>query len=131
MTTVEPIGVAVIGCGNIAHPHFRGWQRLVEAGRANLVAACDNDLSRAQEATERYGAAKAVADIEDVMHMPDVQAIDLCLPHHLHLPAILKAAAAGKHVLCEKPLALNLDEAQQAIRACHEAGVVLMTANRD
>src|SRR5262249_138027 len=51
--------------------------------------------------------------------------------HHLHLPAILAAARAGKHVLCEKPLVLNLDEAVAAIRACEEAGVVLMTANRD
>jgi predicted dehydrogenase len=60
-----------------------------------------------------------------------VEAVDICLPHHLHLPAILAAARAGKHVLCEKPLVLNLDEATRAIRACREAGVVLMTANRD
>ena len=131
MTTEDPLGVAVIGCGNIAHPHFEGWQRLERAGRTRLVAACDNDLARATEAAARYGAATAASDFEEVVRRREVQAIDICLPHHLHLPAILTAARAGKHVLCEKPLVLNLDEARQAIRACHEAGVVLMTANRD
>ncbi len=131
MAGTEPIGVAVIGCGNIAHPHFAGWNRLEQAGQARLVAACDNDLARAQEAARRYGAAATATDFEEVVRRPEVQAVDICLPHHLHLPAILAAARAGKHVLCEKPLVLNLEEAQQAIRACHEAGVVLMTANRD
>jgi predicted dehydrogenase len=126
-----PIGVAVIGCGSISHPHFRGWQRLVEAGQARLEVACDNDLARAQEAAARYGAKSAATDFEEVVRRPEVQAVDICLPHALHLPAILAAAREGKHVLCEKPLVLNLDEAAKAIRACREAGVVLMTADRD
>jgi predicted dehydrogenase len=126
-----PIGVAVVGCGSIARSHFAGWQRLVRAGRARLVAACDNDGARAEAAARRYGAEAAATDLEAVVRRPEVLAVDVCLPHHLHLPAILAAARAGKHVLCEKPLVLTLDEAQQAIRACHEAGVVLMTANRD
>jgi predicted dehydrogenase len=131
-TSVErPIGVAVLGCGNISYSHFAGWQRLVQAGQARLEVACDNDLSRAQEMVARYGAAAAADDFEEVVRRPEVQAVDICLPHHMHLPAIRAAARAGKHVLCEKPLVLNLDEAQEAIRACHEAGVVLMTADRD
>jgi predicted dehydrogenase len=130
-TANQPIGVAVIGCGNIAIPHFRGWQRLVEGGEARLEVACDNDAGRARAAAEQYGARAIGTDFEEVVRRPEVQAIDVCLPHHLHLPAILAAARAGKHVLCEKPLVLNLDEAQQAIRACREAGVILMTADRD
>ena len=126
-----PVGVAVIGCGSIAHPHLAGWQRLQRAGQARLVATCDNEPSRAQAAAERYEAATAATDFEKVVRQPQVEAIDICLPHHLHLQAILAAARAGKHALCEKPLVLNLDEAVQAIQACHEAGVVLMTANRD
>src|SRR5262245_29693444 len=127
----SPIGVAVVGCGNIAISHFRGWQRLVEAGEARLEVACDADPERARAAAEQFGARAVGADFEEVVRRPEVEAIDVCLPHHLHLPAILAAARAGKHVLCEKPLVLNLDEAQQAIRACREAGVILMTANRD
>ncbi len=127
----EPIGIAVIGCGSISHPHFRGWERLVEAGQARLEVACDNDLARARAAAERYGGKSAVTAFEEAVRRPEVQAVDICLPHALHLPAILAAAREGKHVLCEKPLVLTLDEAVQAIRACHEAGVVLMTADRD
>jgi predicted dehydrogenase len=127
----QPIGVAVLGCGSIANSHFAGWQRLVAAGQARLEVACDNDPARAEGAAARYGAHASATDLEDVVRRPEVQAVDICLPHHLHLPAILAAARAGKHVLCEKPLVLDLDEAVQAIRACREAGVVLMTADRD
>lgn len=129
--TDAPIGVAVLGCGSIAGSHFAGWQRLVQSGQIRLEVACDNALARAQAAAERYGAGAAATDFEEVVRRPEVQAVGICLPHHLHLPAILAAAHAGKHVLCEKPLVLDLEEATQAIRACHEAGVVLMTANRD
>jgi predicted dehydrogenase len=127
----RPIGVAVVGCGSIARSHFAGWRRLVAAGEARLVAACDNDPARAEAAAQQYGAESATTDLEEVVRRPDVEAIDVCLPHHLHLPAILAAARAGTHVLCEKPLVLDLDEAEQAIRACRDAGVVLMTADRD
>ena len=130
-TTNGPIGVAVIGCGSISHPHLDGWQRLVRAGEARLEVACDNELERAEAQAGRYGAAAAATDFAEVVQRPEVQAVDICLPHHLHLPAILAAAEAGVHVLCEKPLVLNMDEAVTAIRACRDAGVKLMTADRD
>ena len=130
-TTNGPIGVAVIGCGSISHPHLDGWQRLVRAGEARLEVACDNELERAEAQAGRYGAAAAATDFAEVVRRPEVQAVDICLPHHLHLPAILAAAEAGVHVLCEKPLVLNMDEAVTAIRACRDAGVKLMTADRD
>jgi predicted dehydrogenase len=129
--SITPIGVAVIGCGNIAQRHLAGWQRLEKEGAARLEVVCDSDPARAQAAAERYSAHGWATDLEEVVRRPEVQAIDVCLPHHLHLPAILAAARAGKHVLCEKPLVLDLDEAVQAIRACNEAGVYLMTADRD
>jgi predicted dehydrogenase len=131
MSDTGQIGVAVVGCGSIARSHFAGWRRLVEAGQARLVAACDSDPARAEQAAAAYGAESAATDFEALVRRPEVQAIDVCLPHHLHLPAILAAARAGKHVLCEKPLVLDLQEAVTAISACREAGVVLMTANRD
>lgn len=127
----RPIGVAVIGCGGISQGHLDGWRRLSEAGEASLEVTVDSDLARAQEKAEAYGAKEASTDFEEVMSRPEVEAVDLCLPHHLHLDAILVAAKTGTHVLCEKPLVLNLEEAEKAIRACNEAGVLLMTANRD
>ena len=130
-STSGPIGVAVIGCGSISHPHFDGWQRLERAGAARLEVACDSDLERAEARVQQYGARAAASDFAEVMRRPEVQAVDICLPHHLHLPAILAAAAAGVHVLCEKPLVLDMDEAVEAVRACRDAGVKLMTADRD
>lgn len=130
-TTSGPIGVAVLGCGSISHPHLDGWQRLVREGEARLEVVCDTARERAEAQAQRYGAAAAATDYAEVLQRPEVQAVDICLPHHLHLPAILAAAEAGVHVLCEKPLVLDMDEAVEAIRACRDAGVKLMTADRD
>ncbi len=130
-TNGDPIGVAVIGCGSISHPHFDGWQRLERAGEARLEVACDSDVERAEARVRQYGARAAATDFAEVVQRPEVQAVDICLPHHLHLPAILAAAEAGVHVICEKPLTLDLDESVAAIRACRDAGVKLMIADRD
>jgi predicted dehydrogenase len=127
----DAIGIAVIGCGGISQSHFAAWERLVATGAVRLEVACDSDPARAEAMAQRFGARSVATNFEEVVRRSEVQAIDVCTPHHVHLPAILAAAAAGKHVLCEKPLVLNLSEAVQAIRACQEAGVLLMTANRD
>jgi len=71
-----PIGVAVIGCGSIAHSHFAAWQRLVEVGAARLEIACDNDLARAEAAAARYGARAAATDLEEVVSRPEIHAIE-------------------------------------------------------
>ena len=107
----EPTGVAVVGCGSIARSHFAGWRRLVEAGRARLGGGLRQRPGARRGGRREYGAAARPTDFEEVVRRPEVQAVDVCLPHHLHLPAILAAARAGKHVLCEKPLVLNLEEA--------------------
>ena len=122
------IGVAVIGTGNIAQSHLTAWKRLVDSGQARLEVACDNDLERARVAAERYGAAAWATDFEEAVRRPEVQAVDICLPHHLHLPAILAAARAGKHVLCEKPLARSAAEAKRMAHTCQQAGVLLAEA---
>ena len=84
-----------------------GWY---EPERPGLEVACDNLRERAESQAQRYGAAAAATDFAEVVRRPEVQAVDICLPHHLHLPAILAAAEAGVHILCEKPLVLNMDE---------------------
>ena len=59
----------------------------------------------------------------------DIDAVDICLPHHLHAAAIVAAAEAGKHILCEKPLCLTMDEARIVREAVRRAGVTLMCAH--
>jgi predicted dehydrogenase len=127
--SAAPLGVALIGCGSIANPHLAGWRRLVDAGQARLEVACDSDPERARAAAERYGAAAWATDFEQVVRRPEVDAIDVCLPHHLHAEAIVAAARAGKAVLTEKPLCTSLADAALVAAALRETGVPFMAAH--
>jgi predicted dehydrogenase len=122
----EPVRVGLIGCGGIATAHLRGYQALPELGR--VVAACDTVADSARKRAEETGA-EAFTDYRAVLARPDIEAVDLCLPHDLHEPVAREAAAAGKHVLVEKPIARNLAEADRMIAACAAAGVHLMVAH--
>ncbi len=122
----ERLNVAVIGCGDIVARHLEAWRR--EEERAAVVACCDPDAGRAEKAIEACGnpEARPVADYRELVGDPQVYAVDLCLPHHLHAPVAIAFAEAGKHVLCEKPLALNVAECDAMIRAAESNGVTLM-----
>ena len=74
---------------------------------------------------------RAGVDLEEALGDPGVSAIDVCLPHHLHRDACLQAIAAGKHVLCEKPLAPNLADADRMVAAAEVAGTLLMVAENE
>jgi UDP-N-acetyl-2-amino-2-deoxyglucuronate dehydrogenase len=122
----EPVRVALIGCGGIATAHLRGYAALPELGR--VVVACDSNAESARQRAEETGAL-ACFDYREALAREEVEAVDLCLPHDLHEPVARAAAAAGKHVLVEKPIARNLPEADRMIAACAAAGVHLMVAH--
>src|SRR6266571_1215911 len=122
----EPVRVALIGCGGIATAHLRACAALSELAR--VVVACDSNAERARRRAEETGA-EACLKYEEALARDDVEAVDLCLPHDLHEPVACAAAAAGKHVLVEKPIARNLAEADRMIAACADAGVHLMVAH--
>jgi predicted dehydrogenase len=82
------------------------------AESAELVAICGPDAERAYRLAERYGMALGTNDVQQVVNSPDVDAILIVSPNDAHAPAAIAAAHAGKHVLCEKPLARTLDEAR-------------------
>jgi len=83
----------------------------------HVAAIASRGLKRAQDAADQLGIPKAYGTYEDLLADPDIDAIYNPLPNHLHVPLTLQAAAAGKHVLCEKPIALNANEARQLLRA--------------
>jgi len=118
----DPIGFAMVGCGGIAMAHLEAIAKLPEA---RLAAAVDVVVERAESVATQYGV-PAYTDYERALADPDVEAVLLALPHHLHLPYTVQAAKAGKHVLVEKPMALNLAEARQMAEAAQAAGVRLM-----
>jgi len=119
--------VGMIGCGDIARAHANAWLTL--GSKAAITAVSDVVEPSAQAMAQRVGAATVYTDFQRLVQDPDVQAVDVCLPHHLHRDAIVAAARAGKHVICEKPLCLSLAEAEEIAAAVRASGVTMMCAH--
>jgi predicted dehydrogenase len=98
------------------------------AGRCEVVAIASRDLGRARAAASELGIPRAFGSYEDLLADPDVDAVYNPLPNHLHAEWTIAAARAGKHVLCEKPLATTSADAERMIQACEAEGVLLMEA---
>jgi UDP-N-acetyl-2-amino-2-deoxyglucuronate dehydrogenase len=111
----------IIGAGNIAPVHAVA---ITSLEGAELVAVADTDIQRGQTLVDQFGGT-AYADYRQMLQRPDVDVVTLCVPPDLHAPLTLEAAAAGKHVLCEKPMARSVAECDAMIAACHSAGVTL------
>jgi predicted dehydrogenase len=121
------IRVGLIGAGGIAGAHLRGYQQIT--GQAEVAAVADVDIEHARQRATEAGGARAFTDYGDMLATADLDAVDICLPHHLHADAIIAAARAGKAILCEKPLCLTTGEAKAVRDAVADAGVTLMCAH--
>jgi predicted dehydrogenase len=95
-----------------------------KSAHSEVVAIASRDLGKARAAADQLGIAKAYGSYEELFADPDIDAIYNPLPNHLHVPMTVAAARAGKHVLCEKPIALNAADAQ-ALRQCPPDRIVL------
>ncbi|NOZ20320.1 MAG: Gfo/Idh/MocA family oxidoreductase [Planctomycetes bacterium] len=95
---------------------------------SEVVAISSRDKSKAEECAKELGIPKAYGSYDEVLHDPDVDAVIAPLPNALHCEWAVKAAEAGKHILCEKPLAVTVEEAQQMIDAAKANHVLLMEA---
>jgi len=115
-----------IGAGGFADkrfiPHFAG------APSAELHAVMVRDLDRARELADRHRASAAYDSVEALLSDDEVRVVYLCTPVHLHCEHVIAAARAGKHVLCEKPMARTEAECERMIRVCERQGVKLMMA---
>jgi predicted dehydrogenase len=123
---VTAIRVGLIGGGGVADEHIRGYR--AHAREIAVVAVADVVEATARRRADELGA-RAFTDFRRLLTEADVDAVDICLPHHLHADAIAAAAAAGKHILCEKPLCLTAEEATRVQAAVSRAGVTLMCAH--
>jgi predicted dehydrogenase len=119
----RPFGVAVVGCGGVSSAHFSAYASHPDA---ELVAAVDVRSDLAESSARRWHAQRWYSSVAEALADPEVQIVDLCLPHNLHAPVATQAAKAGKHVFVEKPIANTLEEADRMITAAEENGVVLM-----
>jgi predicted dehydrogenase len=127
---MSKIKLAIIGAGGISQAHAEGI--LQHRDKIECVALCDVSEANLDARAEQLGGSphrfndwkKMLAELGS-----GVDAVDICLPHHLHAPAIFDAAAAGKHILCEKPMCINLDEADRIVAAVKQAGILYMSAH--
>lgn len=116
----------VLGAARIAVR--RVLPALLRSERSTVVALASRDRARAVEIARQFEIPRVHASYDDVLADPDVDAVYIPLPNSLHHPWTIRCAAAGKHVLCEKPLALNAQEAQLMADACRNRGVLLQEA---
>jgi predicted dehydrogenase len=130
MAKLKRIGYAVIGLGHIS-------QRAVlpafcHAKRSKLIALVSGDRRKAKRLAAQFGASHTYTygAFDDCLRNPQVEAVYIATPNSMHLEFALRAAQAGKHVLCEKPLANTTAVCRQMIEACEVNGVKLMTAYR-
>lgn len=121
--TVRPLRWGLVGLGSLAANGI-----VPAAGRsefARITACATRDPAKARDFATRFGIPTAHTDHAALARDPAVDAVFVATPNALHLPAVLAAAAAGKPVLCEKPLALTVAEAERMVAACRDAGVML------
>jgi len=118
--------VAILGAGFIANIHIESYHRFVP--EAEIVAVYARDIQKAKAFAEKHHILKWYDDLDDIIQNSGCEVIDICLPNFLHFEATLKAAAADKHIIIEKPLSVTLEDADEMIAACKKAGVKLMYA---
>jgi len=125
----QKLKVGVIGIGGIATTcHLPAWKELAAKGVIELVGACDLIESRAQQGVVEFGAQKSFLDFEKMLAADDYDIIDICTTNKGHAPITLKVLAAGANVLVEKPMAMNVGEAEQMIAAAKKYQKTLMVA---
>ena len=118
---MDLVRTAIVGCGRISDLHEMGYR---QRGDAAIVAVCDNNKKRARNKAEAWGVAKVFTDYDLLLADPEVDLVELLVPHHLHAAMTIAACEAGKHVSVQKPMALTGSEAQAMIDAAERAGVL-------
>jgi Predicted dehydrogenases and related proteins len=123
--TSDHVGIGIVGSGFIARAHAEAFARLP---RATLRAVASRSAGSAAEFAGRWGIPAWFTDFRELAGRPEVDVVCIAAPNALHRDIAVAAAQAGKHVICEKPLARTLREADEMISACAAAGVLLMYA---
>ena len=123
---MEKLKIGLVGAGNIAqNAHLPAYQR---CHNAVVTAIADINLERARSVAERYGITQVFSSVGEMLVKADIDAVDICTWNNAHAPVCVAAAKAKKHVICEKPLAMNLSDALIMEKAVKEAGIIFMLA---
>ncbi|MES2356539.1 MAG: Gfo/Idh/MocA family oxidoreductase [Pseudomonadota bacterium] len=119
----------LLGCGRIAKRHA-DLLGLEQIKGARLVAVCDNVKERADSFADKYKV-PACYDLDELLSRSDIDVVSVLTPSGMHAAHVIAVAKAGKHVVVEKPIALQLDDADAMIRACDKAGVMLFVVKQN
>ena len=117
----------IVGCGGISRRHAEAYAGLDDVA---LVALCDVDVEACNRRGDEHGVCARYADYEEMFAAENLDLVSICTHAPLHAPIAMAAAKAGVHVLCEKPLAVDLQSADAMIAACREAGVQLAVSHQ-
>jgi predicted dehydrogenase len=116
------LGVAIIGCGYMGDIHAESWD---VHPQARVAAVVDVRQDRAERMANVYQLDTYFTDYREALQSTDVDVVSICVPTFLHAEIAIEAAARGKHILCEKPIALEINDAERMIAAAENHGVIL------
>ena len=121
---MDKLKVGVIGLGSISSVHIEGYRK---NPKVELYAFCDINEQRVKSAGEQYGVTRLYTDVDQMLAaLPELDAVSVCTWNSMHAPCTIAALNAGKHVLCEKPMAISAQEARAMKKAAEENGKLLM-----
>ena len=124
MKPYKPVCFGVIGCGGIADRRTIP-EGILPSALCELAAVMDRDPACARAVAAKYNA-RALDQVEELLALPEIEAVYIATPNCFHKDQVIAAARAGKHVLVEKPLALTLADAEEMVAECRRSGVLLM-----
>jgi predicted dehydrogenase len=118
----DELKIGIIGVGQIGKVHLKKWGELPGV---KVVAACDSDAAELDRVCKEFAIPRRFERFRDLLALPDVAAVDVCLHNNLHAPVSIAALEAGKHVYCEKPLAGSYVDARRMVEAVEKTGRML------
>ena len=123
---MDKVRIAILGSGIIARYHARACR---SAAGVEVVAAANWRLESLQRFAREWGIPRVTTRFEEIANDPEIDAVILCVPNYLHKDETIRMLRAGKHVLCEKPMAMNAAEAEEMVRVAQETGRLLMVGH--
>ncbi len=125
---MKKLNIGMIGYGGIGRVHLMGYRNIpfhygLPANTVNVLGVATSRRETAEKAAREIGCDFWTDDYHDLLARDDIDVIDCCVPNHKHVEVVLAAAEAGKHIYCEKPLAMNVAEGRQMVAAVEKAGI--------
>ncbi len=128
----KPLNVGLIGCGFMGRTHSNAYRKVYNFFRTPyqpvLKAICDVNAEKAKTFADTWGYESVETDWHKLLERKDIELVDICVPNNMHKEIAIAAAKAGKMIMCEKPLALNVAEGQEMVAAVEKAGVPNMVS---